>query len=119
MHTRLEQLLNKGPTEYLGLERHLKATLKPVSPRPEFVGDLQRKLTQRALHPELDAQLENGQVLLIIAVSLLSVVLVVVMSVRAIAMLASAIGMLQHIRRQAREERGGIQATAGLTRGQA
>jgi hypothetical protein len=119
MQTRLEQLLRKGTGDYGGLESHLQAAFRPVSPRPEFVGDLRRKLSHRAQHPELYSNLENGQVLLMVAVSLLSIVLVLVMSVRAIAVLLSALGLLQQVRRRGSEDSGGIQAPVGLTRGQA
>jgi hypothetical protein len=119
MQTRLEQLLKKGTSDYRGLETHLQATLRPVTPRPEFVGDLHRKLSHRAQHPELYAELEHGQVLLMIAISLLSIVLLLVLSARAIAMLVSALGFIQQTRRHERSAGRTVQAPIGLTRGQA
>lgn len=119
MAKKLGTLQMKSKSEYHGLEAQLRAALRPISPRPEFVGDLRRLLDHRARHPELDSALDNGQVLLMIAVSLLSIVLVVVMSARAIALLASGLGMIQHLRQREQAERGGIRPAVGLTRGQA
>jgi hypothetical protein len=85
--------------EYSGLEDELQSILRPVNPRPEFIGDLRSRLKNLKDFPDENVP-DGAQFLLILAFSFLTVVAVVMMSIRVVLLMASALGMLQHYRRQ-------------------
>ena len=94
-----KQYIRKRHWDTPGLEDHLQSLLKPMSPRPEFIGDLRTRLKTYKDNPAESAP-DSGQFLLVLAFSFLTVVAIVVMSIRIVLLLASALGLLYQYRRQ-------------------
>jgi uncharacterized membrane protein len=85
------------------LENRLQISLKPVSPRPDFVRDLKQQLTgQFEKLPSL-SQISRSNVLLMAIALMVCVFMVIFLSIRAAATLISAFTLLYQYRRQAQE----------------
>ena len=80
---------HKQNTEWV--EGRLRDTLQPVQPRAEFVGSLRKNLDVRMDEYRRNPPLSRGQVILMVGVSLLSIVMLLVLSVRAMRVLLSGI----------------------------
>lgn len=89
---------NRGQ-EYTGLEEELQSILRPVYPRPEFIGDLRHRLKNKVDDPD-DASAEGVRFLLVLALSFLTIVTVVMVSIRVVILMASAIGLLRQYQKQ-------------------
>lgn len=85
--------------EISGLENQLQSVLRPLNPRPEFIGDLRTRLKSYSELP--DDQLPSGmQFLLILAFSLVTVLAMVAVSIRVVMVMLGALGMLSQLRRR-------------------
>ncbi len=87
-----------------GMENRLQATLQPVSPRPEFVKDLKRRL----LSPSpADASIANSkprQNVFMIAAGLLSGTVLILLGVKAVIGLLASLGILQQVKRNIEQQ---------------
>ena len=85
--------------EYSDLEKYLEEIMVPVAPRPRFVTDLRRRLIKA--FDEIEPETKNGvnpEVLrysVIAGAGVLSSVLILITSIRAIKTLAGTIGALR------------------------
>jgi hypothetical protein len=90
---------NKGKKELLDIETILQSSLKPVSPRPEFIQDLQRGLLDYTF-PSESTDLDIRKMLLFTLIGFVSLVFVLSLWLRLIVVVISSIGMLQTSRRK-------------------
>lgn len=83
------------------LESKLQGSLKPVSPRPDFVHDLRRQLTHQFEKLPDVTRFSRSNFLLMAIALLLCVFLVIILSIRAALTLIGAFSLLFQYRRQA------------------
>jgi uncharacterized membrane protein len=91
--------------DFYYLENKLQTSLKPVSPRPDFVADLKQQLNfQFKKLPSL-SQLSQSNAVLVAFALILGIILLIFFSVRAAITLISAFSLLYQYRRQAQVEK--------------
>jgi hypothetical protein len=90
---------NKNKKDLLDIESILQSSLKPVSPRPEFIHDLQRGLLDYTF-PSESTDLDIRKMLLFTFVGFVSMVFVLSLWLRLIVVIISSIGMLQTSKRK-------------------
>jgi len=87
--------------DFRHLENKLQTSLKPVSPRPDFVHDLRQQLNgQFSRLPSL-SQLSHSNAVMVTFGLILCIILLIFFSVRAAVTLISAFSLLYQYRRQA------------------
>ena len=91
--------------EVAEMERRLQAVLRPVKPRPEFVRDLRLQLVNQFNSLEPDPQMGSRQLLLVTAAGFLSGALILVLGIRTVLALLSALGVIHQVKRQLDEKR--------------
>ncbi len=87
------------------MENRLQAALQPVSPRPEFVKDLKRRLLSPS---EADASIAANQPkqnIFMIAAGLLSGTVLIVLGVKAVIALLASLGLIQQVKRQMEQQK--------------
>lgn len=84
-----------GANELINLEAILKSSLKPVSPRPEFIHDLQKGLIEYTLSPEMQADVDMKKAILYAFFGFAGLVLVFSIWLRLILVIISTLGMIQ------------------------
>jgi hypothetical protein len=89
---------NKNKKDLLDVETILQSSLKPVSPRPEFIQSLQRGLLDYTF-PTESTDLDIRRMLLFTFIGFVSMVFVFSLWLRMIVVIISSIGMLQSSRR--------------------
>ena len=86
--------------DFRHLENKLQTSLKPVSPRPDFVHDLRQQLnSQFGKLPSL-SQLSHSNAVMVIFGLILCIILLIFFSVRAAVTLISALSLLYQYRHQ-------------------
>ncbi len=85
--------------DLLDIESILKSSLKPVSPRPEFIHNLQRGLMEYTFPQTDPAELELKKVVIFAVVGILSLFFVFSLWIRLIMVIISTLGMLQSSRK--------------------
>ncbi len=85
----------KKRMELPDIESILQSSLKPVSPRPEFIHNLQRGLMEYTFPQPDPAELELKKVAVFAFVGLLSLIFVFSLWIRLIMVIIGALGMLQ------------------------
>jgi hypothetical protein len=81
--------------DLLDVETILQSSLKPVSPRPEFIKNLQKGLMEYSF-PEVDSsEVDLKKTILFAMVGLTGMVFVLSIWVRLIVVIISALGMIQ------------------------
>lgn len=86
---------NKSSRDLLDIETILQSSLKPVSPRPEFIQSLQRGLMEYTF-PEADgSELDIKKTAIFALVGLVSLFFVFSLWIRLIMVIISTLGMLQ------------------------
>ncbi len=86
------------------VETRLEEMFTPVMPRPDFVRDLRHRLMAQ-FTPKARAGMDNQQTMLIIAASLLSFVMVLMVSLRALLAVLTSLGLLYQYRHQLHREK--------------
>lgn len=90
----------KNSTDLLDIETILQSSLKPVSPRPEFIQSLHRGLMEYTF-PDTDAaDYDLKKTAIIALLGLVSLVFVFSLWIRLIVVIISALGMLQSSKRR-------------------
>ncbi|HSB65073.1 MAG TPA: hypothetical protein VLD65_00760 [Anaerolineales bacterium] len=85
----------KSTRDLLDIETILQSSLKPVSPRPEFIQSLHRGLMEYTF-PEVDpSELDIKKTAVFALVGLVSLVFVFSLWIRLIMVIISTLGMLQ------------------------
>jgi hypothetical protein len=82
------------------MEAQLQAVLKPVVPRPEFVSDLKRRLTNKP-EASVPIKIQEHDILqygLLTAAGLLSGTLLLIFGVKAVVSLLNSLGVLQNLK---------------------
>jgi hypothetical protein len=85
----------KNRKDLFDIETILQSSLKPVSPRPEFIKDLQKGLMEYSF-PQVDSsEVDLKKTILFAMVGLTGMVFVFSIWVRLIIVIISALGMIQ------------------------
>jgi hypothetical protein len=92
-------------TDLSELEGRLSLALKPVMPRPEFVRDLRSQLLSQFNAMEPESKVNSRQWLLVSAAGFLSGILILVLGIRTVVTLLSALGIIHQFKRQIDEKR--------------
>jgi hypothetical protein len=74
----------RGEQKTEWFEGHLRETLQPVMPRPEFIGSLRKDLNIRLEEYRSNPPLNEKQILLLVLVCTLSITMLVALSIRAL-----------------------------------
>jgi hypothetical protein len=86
--------------DLLDIETILQSSLKPVSPRPEFIKNLQKGLMEYSF-PQVDsAEVDLKKTILFALAGLTGMVFVLSIWVRLIVVIISALGMIQSSKRK-------------------
>ncbi len=86
-------------SELPDVEARLQATLKPISPRSEYVQDLERRLIKSRQEPYADiSEADIFQFTMITLVGLMCGIIAIVLGLRALLAFLSGIGALQQVR---------------------
>jgi len=81
--------------DLLDIETILQSSLKPVSPRPEFIKSLQKGLMEYSF-PQVDSSdIDLKKVILFLMVGLTGMVFILSIWIRLIVVIISALGMIQ------------------------
>jgi hypothetical protein len=91
---------NRNKNDLLDIETILQSSLKPVSPRPEFIQNLQRGLLDYTFPPSESTDLDVRKMLLFALLGFVSLVFVFSLWIRLIIVVISSIGMLQTSKRK-------------------
>jgi hypothetical protein len=90
----------KNQKDLLDIETILQSSLKPVSPRPEFIKNLQKGLMEYSF-PQVDsAEVDLKKTILFALAGLTGMVFVLSIWVRLIVVIISALGMIQSSKRK-------------------
>lgn len=81
--------------DLLDIESILQSSLKPVSPRPEFIQSLQKGLMEYTFPPSEASDVDLKKVLLFALVGFTGLVFVFSLWVRLIVVIISTLGMIQ------------------------
>jgi len=81
--------------DLLDIESILQSSLKPVSPRPEFIKGLQKGLMEYTFPPSETSEVDLKKVLLFAFVGFTGLVFVFSLWVRLIVVIISTLGMIQ------------------------
>ena len=84
----------------LDIETILQSSLKPVSPRPEFIQSLQKGLMEYTFPPAEESEFDVKKVLLFALVGFTGLVFVFSLWVRLIVVIISTLGMIQSSKRK-------------------
>ncbi|MBN1148765.1 MAG: hypothetical protein JXA78_16005 [Anaerolineales bacterium] len=98
----LRRVTKQDIYELEDLEDYLARALRPVEPRPGFIADLRARL-DRAPAPQKQSPAALRYALLA-AAGLLSSLIIVITGVRAAITILGALGVLGHVRNQARRK---------------
>ena len=91
---------NKNKKDLLDIETILQSSLKPVSPRPEFIQSLQRGLLDYSFPSSESTDLDIRKMLLFVFIGFVSMVFIFSLWIRLIVVVISSIGMLQTSKRK-------------------
>lgn len=86
---------NKNKKDLLDIETILQSSLKPVSPRPEFIQSLQHGLLEYTFPSSESTDLDIRKMLLFVFIGFVSMVFIFSLWIRMIVVVISSIGMLQ------------------------
>lgn len=84
----------------LDIESILQSSLKPVSPRPEFIHNLRRGLMEYTFQGVDSSELDVGRTAIFALLGLVSLVFVFSLWIRLIMVIVSTLGMLQSARKK-------------------
>ena len=91
--------------DYADIEGRLEATFWQVPPRETYVGELQRKLVQQMKSLPTGSTLNALHVVIVLLAGILTSFLIVVLSIRVLLTVLTAVGLLYQYRRQLQEKR--------------
>jgi hypothetical protein len=86
---------NQYRSDILDIETILQSSLKPVSPRPEFIQNLQRGLMDYTFPQIESSDIELKKIILFGIIGLTSLVFILSLWVRIIVVIISTLGMIQ------------------------
>ncbi|MFZ2097560.1 MAG: hypothetical protein WAV05_13060 [Anaerolineales bacterium] len=86
---------DKSKRDLLDIETILQSSLKPISPRPEFIQSLQRSLMDYTFPSSDSADLDIKKMILFAVVGFVSMIFIFSLWIRLIVVIISSIGMLQ------------------------
>ena len=89
---RLENLLD--------MESLLQSSLKPVSPRPEFIHDLEKGLMEYTLSPDEAGEIDLKKALAFAALGFAGLIVIFSLWLRLVVVIISALGMIHSSRRK-------------------
>lgn len=98
-------LFSNKDRDYSEIEGRLEDTFWKVSPRENYVGELHKKLIQQMKNLPGDTTLNALHVVVVLLAGVLSSFLIVVLSIRVMLSLLTAIGLLYQYRKHVQEER--------------
>lgn len=81
--------------DILDIETILQSSLKPVSPRPEFIQSLHRGLMEYTFPQPASSEFDVKKMIIITMASFISMVFILSMWIRLIVVIISALGMIQ------------------------
>ena len=81
--------------DLLDIETILQSSLKPVSPRPEFIQSLQKGLMEYTFPPTEESEIDLRKVILFAFVGFTGLVFVFSLWVRLLMVIISTLGMIQ------------------------
>ncbi|HEX9091654.1 MAG TPA: hypothetical protein VF831_09205 [Anaerolineales bacterium] len=84
----------------MDIETILQSSLKPVSPRPEFIRSLQKGLMEYTFPPAEESEIDIRKVLVFALVGFTGLVFVFSLWVRLIVVIISTLGMIQSSKRK-------------------
>ncbi len=90
----------KNSRDLLDIETILQSSLKPVSPRPEFIQNLHRGLMEYTFSDPDASEIDLKKTAIFALLGLVSLVFVFSLWIRLIVVIISALGMLQGSRRK-------------------
>jgi hypothetical protein len=90
----------KHGMDLLDIESILQSSLKPVSPRPEFIQDLHKGLMEYTFPSPDDSALELRKTALFALAGLVSLIFVFSLWIRLIMVIISTLGMIQTSRQK-------------------
>lgn len=90
----------KSKRDLLDIESILQSSLKPVSPRPEFIQNLHRGLMEYTFPEPGTSEFDVKKTAIIALVGLVSLVFVFSLWIRLIVVIVSTLGMLQASRQK-------------------
>jgi hypothetical protein len=97
---------NQYRSDLLDIETILQSSLKPVSPRPEFIQNLQRGLMDYTFPQIESSDIELKKIILFGIVGLTSLVFILSLWVRIIVVIISTLGMIQSSKQKKTENPG-------------
>jgi flagellar biosynthesis protein FliP len=86
--------------DLLNVENILQSSLKPVSPRPEFIQNLHKGLMEYSFPEQDSSEVDIKKAVLIATLGFASLVLMISVWVRLIVVIISALGILQTARQR-------------------
>lgn len=86
--------------DLLDIESILQSSLKPVSPRPEFIKSLQRSLMDYTFPQPESSEFDLKKTIIIALVGLISMIFVFSLWIRLIVLIISTLGMIQTSKRE-------------------
>jgi len=86
--------------DLLNVENILQSSLKPVSPRPEFIQNLHKGLMEYSFPEQNSAEVDIKKAVLIATLGFASLVLMISVWVRLVVVIISALGILQTSRQR-------------------
>jgi len=100
----LSIMRNRNKSNLLDIENLLQSSLKPISPRPEFVQSLHRGLMDYTFSGSDSSEFEIKKTTLFALVGLVSLVFIFSLWIRLIVVIISTLGMLQASRKKKRAD---------------
>jgi hypothetical protein len=91
---------DKSKSDLLDIETILQSSLKPISPRPEFIHSLQHSLMDYTFPSSDSTDLEIKKMFLFALIGFVSMIFIFSLWIRLIVVIISSIGMLQTSKRK-------------------
>jgi hypothetical protein len=91
--------------DFSDLESQLDAALQPIAPEDDYVRALRNKLAIQWGMPHENTSTDTQGILMLIGAALLSGILVLLLSIRAVLTIAATIGLLHQVKHQLKEQR--------------
>lgn len=105
MKARLLRRFTRENPDYSNLEARLEQVLEPIQPRDAYVRELRASLMRGWGDLPRKTPLGTKNILLIIGAGLLSGLLVITLSIRAVAAMVAMFGLFYHMRNPNKEPR--------------
>ncbi|MGD9092623.1 MAG: hypothetical protein PVF74_07225 [Anaerolineales bacterium] len=101
----LRSIFLKNDQDFSDIEGQLESTFWRVSPSERYVGELRNRLIQQMKTLPTDSTVNAIHLVLILLAGILSSFLIVIVSIRVMVTLITALGLLYQYRRQIQEKR--------------